>query len=229
MTNFLPLAWHPWSGCSPISPSCSLCHGLPRERGDLVDITKRGPVFNGKLRFNEDQTNFPATLESPSMITVCPHGDVFHENAPETWLDNVFDVMEANAQHVYTIVTKRSERMLSYLEKRYPRSLTPLHIAIGVSAERQREANRRVADLLDAPVSFKWLTFFSLFEPIEVTAIPGATDSRMATIRQVMLGGSLDAPDANPGWYADIQRYFENLGILVTNHVLADEAAKRGW
>lgn len=49
------VAWHPWSGCSPISPSCTNCYAVPREKGELVDLTERGFVFNGKLRFNEKE------------------------------------------------------------------------------------------------------------------------------------------------------------------------------
>lgn len=228
-------AWNPWFGCSPISPSCGDCHAIaarfsqPGECDELVDFTENGPVFNGRLRLNADQIELPYSLETNSLISVLPHGDLFHEHAPDEWIDRVFDVMEADRRHVYQILTKRSERMHVYLTGRYPRFSAPSHIAIGVSIESQREANRRVRDLLASPADFRWLIIFALQEPIDIAAIPDVSVQQLSSIQQVMMAESIAGKQVDAAWYDDVRKYFDTLQVPVTSHVVADEVAKYGF
>ncbi len=123
------LAWHPWSGCSPVSPSCLNCYAVPAS-GDLVHQTARGPIFNGRLTFNEALIDLPRQTEDRAEFQVCPHGDTFHENAPDAWLDSLFDVMESEDRHVFGVNTKRGDRMLTYLTARYGSGKAPGHEAV---------------------------------------------------------------------------------------------------
>ncbi|MBC2773433.1 DUF5131 family protein [Rhizobium sp. AQ_MP] len=216
--------WHPWSGCSPISPSCRACYAVPTEAGPLVNSTAEGRlVFNGKLRRNGTAKETLATVRG-AMVAVLPHGDLFHENAPDEWLDDVFEEMEQSRSRFFMILTKRTERMLSYIERRYGGRSAPGNLGFGVSVERQKEATQRIRDLLRAQVQFRYLMFFSLVGPIDCVAIADASAYR-SKIRQVMIERSKGDDD----WYSEVTEFFRSASIPVTEHVLADEVAKRGF
>lgn len=138
--------------------------------------------------------------------------------------------METEDHHVYMVLTKRSERMLKYLLLRYRHGLmAPSNIIVGVSVERQREANQRISDLMSAPVHVKYLTFFALLEPIDLNLIPGVEGGLLSTVRQIMVGGIPNDSSQQAKWYADIRTYFENLDVLVTDHILSEEVEQRGF
>lgn len=98
-------------------------------------------------------------------------GDLFHEDCPGEWIDDVFAVMALCPQHTYQVLTKRADRMRAYFvcgrEHLHTRWLLaarellgyaadgvingafPLpNVWLGVSAERQQEADKRIPDLL---------------------------------------------------------------------------------
>lgn len=76
---------------------------------------KAGPVWNGQVRLNHDWLLQPLQWKKPRRIFVCAHGDLFHENVPDAWIDQVFAVMALAPQHTFQVLTKRSGRMREYL------------------------------------------------------------------------------------------------------------------
>ncbi|AZN72768.1 phage Gp37/Gp68 family protein [Georhizobium profundi] len=116
--------WNPITGCSVVSPGCTNCYAMrlagtrlrnhPSRAGLTID-SKAGPVWNGEVRFNERALLQPLSWKQPRMIFVCAHGDLFHESVPDAWIDQVFAVMALAPQHTFQVLTKRSDRMRSYV------------------------------------------------------------------------------------------------------------------
>lgn len=116
--------WNPITGCSVVSPGCTNCYAMklagtrlkhhPTRKG-LTTESKAGPVWNGQVRFNEGMLLDPLRWRRPRMIFVCAHGDLFAENVPDEWVDQVFAVMALAPHHTFQVLTKRPERMRSYL------------------------------------------------------------------------------------------------------------------
>src|SRR5688572_12637893 len=103
--------------------------------------------------------------------------DLFHEDVPDEWIDNVFAVMALTPRHTYQVLTKRSARMREYVNGLYERAMDgetnfardvvghceglnaifgrtkwPFpNVWLGVSCERQQEADERIPDLLATP------------------------------------------------------------------------------
>jgi protein gp37 len=121
--------WNPITGCSVVSPGCTNCYAMslagtrlknhPSRKG-LTQDTKAGPVWNGKVRLNEEWLDQPLRWKRPRMIFVCAHGDLFHESVPDAWIDRVFAVMALAPQHTFQVLTKRSARMREYFGTRRP-------------------------------------------------------------------------------------------------------------
>lgn len=116
--------WNPITGCSVVSPGCTNCYAMRlagtrlrnhATRVGLTRETKAGPVWTGDVRFNDRALTEPLRWTKPRMIFVCAHGDLFHENVPDEWIDRVFAVMALCPQHTFQVLTKRSARMRAYL------------------------------------------------------------------------------------------------------------------
>lgn len=116
--------WNPITGCSVVSPGCTNCYAMKLAgtrlkhhptRAGLTNDSKAGPVWNGQVRFNEGMLLDPLSWRRPRMIFVCAHGDLFAENVPDGWIDQVFAIMALAPHHTFQLLTKRPERMRSYL------------------------------------------------------------------------------------------------------------------
>lgn len=187
--------WNPVTGCSVVSPGCTNCYAMRLagtrlkhhpSRAGLTRDTKAGPVWTGEVRFNEAWLTQPLQWKRPRMVFVCAHGDLFHEDVPDAWIDQVFAVMALAHRHTFQVLTKRSERMRDYLSRHRwhlwaaaGRAIDPLrwqnlppimggdctpmpNVWLGVSAEDQRRADERIPDLLATPAAIR----FASAEPV---------------------------------------------------------------
>lgn len=181
--------WNPITGCSVVSPGCTNCYAMKLagtrmkhhwSRAGLTDDTKGGPVWNGNVWFNEKWLDQPLHWKKPRRIFVCAHGDLFHENVPDEWIDRVFAVMFVAWRHTFILLTKRSDRQRAYLSdptkherwaevirKEFRGTSTPTagwfenygkRIWLGVSVEDQTRADERIPDLLDTPAAVRWIS-----------------------------------------------------------------------
>ena len=92
----------------------------------------------------------------PRRIFVNSMSDLFHEDVPEAYIRQVFDVMEEAEQHTFQVLTKRAERARQLA----PDLPWPSNVWLGVSVENKywtrriddaaRGARRRALPLLRA-------------------------------------------------------------------------------
>lgn len=181
-------------------------------RVGLTTLTKAGPVWNGAVRLNEQWLTQPLARKSPRRIFVCAHGDLFHESVPDEWIDGVFAVMALAPQHTFQVLTKRAARMRAYLSdgdlqprlgatathilspskaivraRELRHSICPLplpNVWLGVSAERQQEADQRVPDLLATPAAVRFVSAEPLLGPIDFTALNVSADIRVDALQR---------------------------------------------
>lgn len=182
--------WNPITGCSIVSPGCTNCYAMklagtrlkhsPSRQG-LTKDTKAGPVWTGEVRLNEQWLDQPLRWKRPRKIFVCAHGDLFAENVPDEWIDRVFAVMALAPHHTFQVLTKRAERMREYLDPRgepatkrisrlAPNTLLKLplpNVWLGVSAERQQEADERIPHLLATPAAIRFVSAEPMLGPID--------------------------------------------------------------
>lgn len=197
--------WNPVTGCSVVSPGCTNCYAMGLagtrlrnhpSRAGLTDESRGGPVWNGEVRLNEQWLDQPLRWRRPRNIFVCAHGDLFHENVPDEWIDQVFAVMALAPQHRFQVLTKRADRMRAYLlsvgrwVKIAERIIEPIvasgrvvipgwrdnitdrlplpNVWLGVSVEDQRRAEERVPDLLATPAAVRWISAEPLLGPVDL-------------------------------------------------------------
>ncbi|HEX7856228.1 MAG TPA: phage Gp37/Gp68 family protein [Sphingobium sp.] len=128
--------WNPIVGCTIVSPGCTNCYAMkmagrleamaPRPDGTgqigmlrYVGTTQRarsGFVWTGKVNVAPDETLFePLSRRKATDYFVNSMSDLFHPSVPNTVIDRVFGVMALTPQHIYKVLTKRSDRMREYV------------------------------------------------------------------------------------------------------------------
>ena len=119
--------WNPFIGCSRVSEGCRHCYAerlagrfSAKTEGVYAGTTKTVnglQVWTGKINRAPAETLLkPLHWRAPRRIFVNSMSDLFHENVPDGWIDQVFAVMALCPQHVFQVLTKRPERMLAYLD-----------------------------------------------------------------------------------------------------------------
>ncbi len=197
--------WNPITGCSVVSAGCTNCYAMrlagtrlrdhPSREG-LTNDSKAGPVWNGQVRLNEQWLDQPMRWLKPRRIFVCAHGDLFHENVPDEWIDRVFAVMALSPHHTFQVLTKRPERMREYMTRAAPSRMIDLAITsrrlgatlltcddvrratwhlpnvwLGVSVESQAMADERIPLLLDTPAAIRWISAEPLLGLVDLTSL----------------------------------------------------------
>lgn len=222
------VTWNVVVGCSLASPGCTNCYAMrdawrkgfnpvtPQYHG-LTKKVNGKPVWNGKVHFVEHKLLEPLAWRKPRTVFVNSMGDLFHESIPDAWIDRVFGAMEMCPQHIFQVLTKRSERQRDYINKRAA-DAAPLRSAraelelsvfgdfnegkpfpwplpnvwLGVSTERQQEADERIPHLLQTPAAVRFISAEPLLGPVDLTNLDCGGDTRWNSLGGRGRQGGLD-------------------------------------
>ena len=193
--------WNPTVGCTRVSPGCEHCYA-ERTAYRLDCMGKRGyeslvrthpsgeARWTGKVTLFPERLDWPLRWRKPKRVFLTSMGDLFHEDVPDEFIDQVFGVMALAPQHTFQVLTKRPERMRSYLTdeivwgrveakaRRIYLNHTGGRIAgktlvgplanvwPGVSCENQKTADERIPLLLQTPAAVRFVSAEPLLEQI---------------------------------------------------------------
>jgi protein gp37 len=150
--------WNPTSGCTKVSPGCDRCyaermtHRFPKAYPNGFDLTIRRAALELPLRW-----------QKPRIIFVNSMSDVFHASVPESYIVEIFDVMQRAQQHTFQVLTKRAER----LARVAPRLPWPKNVWIGVSVE-STAYRWRIDYLRSVPAAVRFVSAEPLLGPLNV-------------------------------------------------------------
>lgn len=185
--------WNPVTGCTKVSPGCRHCYaetmakrlkamGQPNYRNGF-EVTLHERMLNRPLEWRKQQTIFVNSMS-----------DLFHEDVPVEFIQQVFAVMRRANWHRFQVLTKRSERLVELAD-----SLDwPSNVWMGVSVETERYLHR-VDDLRATGAAVKFLSLEPLLGPIASLDLRG--------IDWVIVGGE-SGPKARPmmeDWVVEIR------------------------
>jgi len=157
--NWTELTWNPVSGCHKISAGCKYCyaHGIAEP--------KRGtPAFpNGfDVTLRPHKLGEPAKIKRPSLIFTNSMTDMFLDDIPDSYRDDILRAMAAAPHHRYQILTKRPEKAAQYFSTRK----VPDYIWLGTTVEHHKTAHR-IATLRSIAARVRFVSAEPLIGPIE--------------------------------------------------------------
>ena len=185
--------WNPVTGCDKVSSGCKHCYA-DRMANRLKAMGQYRYRNNFQLTLQEDLIEAPISWKKPRVIFVNSMSDLFHENVPFKYIERVFATMIKANQHVYQVLTKRSER-LKEIAKDLPWTD---NIWMGVSIENE-DYTYRIDHLRKTPAIVKFLSLEPLIGPLN--------NLKLQNINWVIVGGE-SGPGARPmsdEWVRDIR------------------------
>jgi protein gp37 len=204
------------AGCTAVSAGCRNCYAarmalrlshMPSTTGEKYKGTAkrtRGglPVFTGKITLDRGSLDLPRSWRLPRLIFVNSMSDVFHEDVPLPYIQEIFRVMDSCPRHTFQMLTKRPERARE-LSAQLP---WPDNVWMGTSVEDARVLDR-VDDLRAIPARIRFLSCEPLIGPLDGLELRG--------IHWVIVGGE-SGPGARPmqeKWVLDIKKRCEKRNV----------------
>ena len=181
--------WNPVTGCSKVSQGCKNCYA---ER-DWVRLEKNvNSVYHGRhfteVMCHPERLEQPSRWSKPRKIFVNSMSDLFHDDVPFDFIEEVYKVMAKNPHHIFQVLTKRPERMAAIYSmwRDYGddcRNFSSLpNVWVGVSVEDQATAEQRIPLLIETTAAVKWISAEPLLDTIYLTWIPEAEELDWAVV-----------------------------------------------
>jgi protein gp37 len=198
------MTWNPVAGCTVLSPGCTNCYamrmaarldamGVAKYRG-LTRKTGGRAKWIGKARPDRASLEAPLRWKKPRKVFVNSMSDLFHEQVPEAFVGEVWEVMGKAFRHTFQILTKRPDRM-ARIAGRLPKLG---NVWLGTSVE-SADYLERLDHLRRVPAYVRFVSF----EPL-LGSVAGAD---LSNIDWAIVGGE-SGPHARPiarEWIDEIQ------------------------
>jgi len=175
--------WNPVTGCTKISAGCLNCYA-ERMTKRLRAMGQNNYRNGFKVTCHKDTLNLPLEWKKPQMIFVNSMSDLFHKDVPDSFIKQVFGVIEKTPHHIYQILTKRADR----LAKLAPELHWPDNLWMGVTVENAYCVSR-IDNLRKVPARVRFLSMEPLIGPVDTLDLTG--------IHWVIVGGE-SGPGARP-------------------------------
>lgn len=161
----------PWSlvsSCTRVSPGCQNCWSLAMEKR-----FHRGE--EGEIVVHPERLDIPLRTRKPTVF--CVWNDLFHPMVSTLFIAGVFEKMMESDRHTFLVLTKRPEVVLNLM-----RSTTfdirglPRNLWLGVTAENQEQADKRIPILLQIPAAKRFVSIEPMLSKIDLEMLPHEYD-----------------------------------------------------
>lgn len=140
-------------------------------------------------------------METRARVFCASLADVFDEEVPDTWRDDLRRLMRSTPYLDWLILTKRVEKMVDYFDKE-PFFFMGSNLWLGVSVEDQKTADYRIPYLFRVHAEKKFVSFEPALEKVDfrpyLLADPDRPNwSRLNSLHWIIVGGE-SGPGARP-------------------------------
>ncbi len=223
--EYLDYTWNPVHGCSPLSAGCKNCwaKGMA-ERLACIPSPGYSPDDPFKVVCSPEKLDEPLRVKKPAVIGVTFMGDLFHEEVPGGFIEDVFDIIDRTPRHRYIILTKRLRRMSEFTQPEYGSMPWPDNIIAGTSIEDQKTADERIPWLLKTPAATRMVSFEPAISAVSLRWALGYdynahhVNNEYDAMRQIdwiVMGGE-SGPGArpmHPDWARSMQHQCSEAGV----------------
>jgi protein gp37 len=186
--------WNPSIGCSKVSAGCRNCYAETMAKR-LQAIGTAGYDDGFKFKILPDRLRQPLSVKKPAKFFVNSMSDLFHEEMPFEFLDEIFDTIKQTPRHQYQILTKREKVLAKYFDNR----IVPENVWLGVTVE-NADAKHRIDVLRNIDAQIRFLSMEPLLSEMETL--------NLRNIHWVIVGGEsgTSARRMNKQWALNIQK-----------------------
>ncbi len=160
--------WNPTVGCTKISPGCTHCYAESMAIR-LKAMGVKGYENGFKLTLLPDRLNDPLLRKKPTIYFVNSMSDLFHEDVPFEYIDQVMNTIKKTPHHIFQILTKRAERMVEYFNQNSPSN----NVWLGVTVENKKYGLPRIDLLRQINAKVRFLSIEPLLEDLEDINLTG--------------------------------------------------------
>lgn len=187
--------WNPVTGCTKISPGCKHCYAETMARR-LTAMGAAGYENGFQLTLHPQRLQQPKKRKTPTTYFVNSMSDLFHEDVPDHFIDQVLQVCKDTPQHTYQVLTKRATRLPKYFASRD----CPTNVWLGVSVEDKKYGVPRINQLRKVKAAVRFLSVEPLLEDVGTLKLDG--------IHWVIVGGESGAKarPMKPEWAENVRR-----------------------
>lgn len=192
--------YNPWIGCTRVSPGCDHCYAArDNERRKWVsawDAERRRTKTAGDVRKWNKQA---AATGKPLRVFCASLADVFDNEVPQDWRDDLWDLVRSTPHLRWLILTKR----IGNAEKMLPRFWPMPHVGLMATMVNQMEYDRDRLKLSAIPAPWRGISA----EPLLGRIILDHKDAK-ANLDWIITGG-----ESGPGFRAldmDAVRYLRD-------------------
>ena len=205
--------FNPWLGCTAISAACDHCYAEAwAKRFGEPELWAGTRRRTSAANWAQPLTwNRRAKAEGRRYRVFCASlADVFDNQVPVSWRDDLWALIERTPHLDWLLLTKRPQNIAKMLPPGERWGDGWPHVWLGTTVETQKEAERRIPQLLSVPARLRFLSCEPLLGPVDLTAIPRTRtvgfmrplDGRFNRIDWVIAGGESGqhARPMHPDW-----------------------------
>ena len=170
--------WNPVTGCTKVSPGCKHCYA--ERMAERLKAMGQPNYRNGfRLTLHPHMLDVPLRWRRPQRVFVNSMSDLFHNDVPVEFIQQVFDVMRRAHWHRFQVLTKRADRLRELSHEAILRGT----LLIDTTGEQVGQING---------LSVLQLGQFAFAQPSRITAATRLGSGVLIDIqREVKLGGSI--------------------------------------
>ena len=182
--GYIPETVNHLIGCTKVSAGCDNCYAENMaKRLAKIKSTNQYSKVVGEFGWNKQVEWFQPALDKietwkkPRAIFMPSMGDMFHNKVRFESFVRTLEVIQAHPEHLFIVITKRPQNAVRYFEKLgkamsggWPCDIDFLPVPnlwIGVSAENQEEADRRIPLLLEVPAVKRFVSIEPMLGPVD--------------------------------------------------------------
>src|SRR5690606_22597804 len=110
------VTWNPVTGCTKVSEGCRNCYAEKMAKRLQAMGVKR--YQNGfQVTLHPDLIDLPLRWKKPRKLFVNSMSDLFHPGVPDEFILIVFETMNRATQHIFQVLTKRPERVVTLADR----------------------------------------------------------------------------------------------------------------
>lgn len=196
--------WNPVTGCTKYSAGCAHCYAET-----IANRFKNAFPKGFAVTLHPERLDEPKKVKKPTMFFVCSMGDLFHNDVPDMFIDRVMATINECRQHIFQVLTKRTENMYNYFAEWCDDEFdnVPSNCWFGTTVENADEKYRIDIQRRMQNVSVKFLSCEPLLSDLGTIDLNG--------IDWVIVGGESgnQARPMKKEWVLNIKRQCDEQGV----------------